>query len=232
MTIEIFASSSDGNCSYIEKPSTNIIIDCGLKIQDMKRCLNHSLSSIDGCLISHSHKDHCKSAKHLLQHGVNIYCTRETADEIGIQGHRVRIIEPSKSFSLKDWTIKPFKLKHDVMNVGFLMQYKNEEKGIYITDTPYTSYKFPALDFIIIECNYVLKDFDQSNINSYLKKRIISNHMSMESLVKMLKNNNLSRLKEIHLIHLSSTNSHENKIKSEIQSITGIPVYVAKEKVT
>ncbi|HDB8933588.1 TPA: hypothetical protein O7L22_002822, partial [Staphylococcus aureus] len=49
---------------------------------------------------------------------------------------------------------------------------------------------------------------------------------SLEHAIGMLKANDLTRLEEIHLIHLSSQNSNAKYIKREIQKVTGVPVYV------
>ncbi|GAB5829306.1 TPA: hypothetical protein O2V65_002656 [Staphylococcus aureus] len=54
----------------------------------------------------------------------------------------------------------------------------------------------------------------------------MESHFSLEHAIGMLKANDLTRLEEIHLIHLSSQNSNTKYIKSEIQKVTGVPVYV------
>ncbi|HCY0691749.1 TPA: MBL fold metallo-hydrolase, partial [Staphylococcus aureus] len=56
--------------------------------------------------------------------------------------------------------------------------------------------------------------------------RIMESHFSLEHAIGMLKANDLTRLEEIHLIHLSIQNSNAKYIKSEIQKVTGVPVYV------
>jgi hypothetical protein len=50
--------------------------------------------------------------------------------------------------------------------------------------------------------------------------------MSIEGLKRLLWINDTTRLKGIHLLHLSDSNSDEKLFKEEIQKLTGKPVYV------
>ena len=54
----------------------------------------------------------------------------------------------------------------------------------------------------------------------------MQSHFSLEHAIGMLKANDLSNLEEIHLIHLSSNNANAEQIKTSIQEVTGVPVYV------
>ena len=57
-----------------------------------------------------------------------------------------------------------------------------------------------------------------------LQKKLIDDDLSYQDFLRA---NDLSRVKEIHLLHLSDRNSSANCFKKEIQSLTGKPVYVA-----
>lgn len=50
--------------------------------------------------------------------------------------------------------------------------------------------------------------------------------MSLEHLKDMLNANDLSNLQQIFLLHLSDNNSDEQQIKTEIERLTGVEVYV------
>ena len=54
----------------------------------------------------------------------------------------------------------------------------------------------------------------------------MKSHMSLEHLVDMLRANDLGRLRQIYLIHLSQNNSNAQQMKEEIQRQTGAEVYV------
>jgi phosphoribosyl 1,2-cyclic phosphodiesterase len=60
-----------------------------------------------------------------------------------------------------------------------------------------------------------------------LKTRILKSHFSLKNVKKFLLANDLSRVKEIWLIHLSDGNSDAELFKREIQELTGKMVFVA-----
>ena len=60
-----------------------------------------------------------------------------------------------------------------------------------------------------------------------LKNRLLKSHMSLETCKEFLKANDLSRVQEIWLIHLSDGNSDSARFKREIQALTGKAVTIA-----
>ncbi len=103
-------------------------------------------------------------------------------------------------------------------------------KVLYVTDTKYLKYKFNGITHMMLEVNYIYEQIQENikngSVHSTLANRIMESHFSLEHAIGMLKANDLTRLEEIHLIHLSSQNSNAKYIKSEIQKVTGAPVYV------
>jgi len=59
-----------------------------------------------------------------------------------------------------------------------------------------------------------------------LKKRILKSHFSLENVKEFLKANDLSRVQEIWLLHLSDGNSDAERFKREIQELTGKMVFI------
>jgi phosphoribosyl 1,2-cyclic phosphodiesterase len=95
----------------------------------------------------------------------------------------------------------------------------------------YCRYKFPQITHWIVECNYIKEIIDEnvelSALNITLRNRIIKNHMSLETLKDMLRANDLTYTKEIMLMHLSDRNSDADRMKKEIQQLTGKVVTIA-----
>ena len=179
-----------------------------------------------------SHGDHSKAAKDLMGAGVDVYCSAGTAEALGLESHRLNIIKARQQFTLGDWTVLPFGVEHDAAEpLGFLLA-ADGEKLLYATDTFYIRYRFPGLTHILLEVNFA-QDILDANVESGLspahRRRVMRSHMSLETAKDFLRANDLSKVREIWLCHLSDGNSDEERFKREIQSTTGKPVYVARK---
>lgn len=64
------------------------------------------------------------------------------------------------------------------------------------------------------------------DIQGNLANRIIQSHMSIDTVEEFLEANDLSKLQQVYLLHLSDNNSNANKFKDRIQKKTGAEVYV------
>ena len=78
----------------------------------------------------------------------------------------------------------------------------------------------------MIECNYdesILKRrYENGYVSKLQYKRLYNSHMSLESCIKFLKANDLSRLKEVYLMHLSDKNSNEQGFKRKNTRNNGV----------
>ncbi|GAB2558364.1 MBL fold metallo-hydrolase [Gracilibacillus alcaliphilus] len=194
--------------------------------------LNFQTSDIAGCLISHEHKDHCMAVQDVLRTGIDTYMSAGTAETIGITHHRIKPIKALESFEVGTWKIMPFNVEHDVAEpLGFLLANRAGEKLLFATDTYYIRYRFRGLTHLLIECNYSKAILDQNIIDGVvpkvMRKRLIQSHMSLENLIDFLTANDLSKIQEIHLLHLSDTNSDEALFKRTVQKLTGKLVFIA-----
>lgn len=227
MKINIIASGSQGNTILISHNGYHLLLDAGVKIDKLRKALLNlhlRLTSIDAVLISHSHDDHSSTVKDLWQVGIECFMAKETAQAINFDSHRLRVIEAHKQFSIGPWTILPFDLIHDVPNLGFLIAIDNK-KVLYAIDTPSINYLFNDLTHILIECNYdikMLKDnFCNGEINGALRLRILRNHMNLNGVKLFLIANDLNKIEEIYLLHISKQNGDPKIFKDEIQRLTG-----------
>jgi phosphoribosyl 1,2-cyclic phosphodiesterase len=229
--ITALASSSKGNCYRVTDGVTPILLECGITYRDIQKGLNFQMSSIAGCLVTHEHGDHCKSIKDVMKAGIDVYASKGTIETLNISGHRIKPVKAREQFQLGTWTILPFEVEHDVSEpIGFLLANQQGEKLLFATDTYYIRYKFKGLTHIMVEANYSM-DILNENITAgtvpmVMKKRVRKSHFSLENVKEFFKANDLSKVQEIWLLHLSDTNSNADLFKKEIQELTGKMVFI------
>lgn len=231
MEIKILGSGSSGNAYKIDDGGAPLLLEAGIRYKELQRGLDFKVSSLAGCLISHSHLDHCKSAKDLIKAGVDVYMPQATKDALGLTGHRVHVINERSLFNIGLWVVRPFDVRHDVGALGFLLAHQSGEKICYITDSMYSPYTFTGVTRWLIEVNYDTETIKQNVAENVIDrehyKRVIRSHCSLETAVELLKANDLSKTVEIIAIHLSNENANEERIKTTLQQTTGKPVYIA-----
>lgn len=230
MEIEIYASGSSGNCYMIKNGRGSIMLDCGLPFREMQRKIGFTIP--DAVLVTHEHQDHAKAIRDLARIGVDCYMTDGTAKQISAGSHhRIHIIKPRQMIDLGVYKISAFETQHDAAEpVGFIVE-DSEDKLLYATDTFYIRYQFKGLTKLMVECNHSYdildKNVEAGYLDARLRDRLIKSHFSLENLKEFLKANDLSKVTEIWLIHLSDANADEKLFKREIAALTGKPVYVA-----
>jgi phosphoribosyl 1,2-cyclic phosphodiesterase len=235
MNFKPVASSSRGNCYLLESPGVpSLLIEAGIPVKAVREALGFTLSDIAGCLISHEHGDHSKGVKDLLKAGVDVYTSQETAAALGISDHHRHVVISSEHvYSMWDWKVLPFGLHHDVPCHGFMIASPDGDRLLFIPDTSYIRNRFAGINIIAIEANYVADQLSENihkgAVPASLGHRVRRNHMSLDSVIAMLKANDLSACREIWLLHLSDQNSDEARMVRAVQKATGIPCRACAE---
>ena len=231
LTFTPIASGSTGNCYRLENGTDTLILEAGLHIRRIQEGFDFKLSEVAGCLITHEHQDHAKSAGRLMACAVDCYMTRGTADALRLTGHRLHIVEPGKQFTVGPFSVVPFAAEHDAAEpVGFLIA-AGEEKLLFVTDSYFIRQKFRGLTKIAIECNYD-SDIMAANVDAGLypvaaRDRVYGAHMSLATCEEFLQAQDLSKVEAIYLLHLSDANSDAVEFKKQIEEATGNPVHIA-----
>jgi phosphoribosyl 1,2-cyclic phosphodiesterase len=228
MIITVLASSSKGNASTVTDGDTTLLLDAGIKAREIRR--KSGFAKIDGALITHSHNDHSKAAGSLIKVGVDVYTGADTAIACNLTGHRLHVLEPLKTVKIGSFDVFPFDVHHDVPNFGYLITAANGDRLLYATDTYYIKYVFPGLSHVMLECNFdsetLQRNVGDGIVPPMLAKRLHKSHMSLETVALTLKAWDLSKLRQVYLIHLSDGNSDAARIKRAIQALTGAEVYI------
>lgn len=233
MNIKVIASGSGGNAYIVSDGVTSLLLDAGVPIDRIRKACGFKLHLVAACLITHEHGDHAKAAQNVAKAGVDVYATSGTIDACGLIGHRIKDIQAHCPFGVGTFTVYPFDVQHDAAEpVGFLIDsWKTGERVLYATDTYYIKYRFDGMTHVMIECNY-----DQNIINHRVRdgslsvdlaKRIVKSHMSLDAVIGFLRANDLSSVRQVYLLHLSSDNSDAERFKRDVQRVTGAEVYIA-----
>lgn len=157
--------------------------------------------------------------------------TRGTSKAKNIQSHRLYSVKAKQETRIGTWSILPFEIEHDAAEpVGFLLKSTQGYKVLYLTDTKFCKYSFKGLTHLMLEVNYIYEkmreNVQKGFIHQGLANRIMDSHFSLEYALKLLRVNDLTHLQQIHLIHLSNTNSDAELIKEQVQEVSGVPVYI------
>lgn len=229
--IKALASSSKGNCYRVTDGRTPLLLECGINYKDIQKGLDFQMSSIAGCLVTHEHNDHVKSIKDVLKAGIDLYGSKGTFETLTITHHRLKPVKAREQFQIGTWTILPFEVEHDVSEpIGYLLANQQGEKLLFATDTYYIRYKFKGITHFMVECNYSLEILNENVaaglIDKGRKKRLMRSHFSLENVKEFFKANDLSKVQEIWLLHLSDSNSDADLFKREIQELTAKMVFV------
>lgn len=231
MEILSLASGSSGNAYLIGNSKGKFLIEAGIPWKRIQTATGFRTNDIQFALVSHAHGDHSKYVKDVIKAGIDVYSSEECFRELNLSGHRVHPVEAMKQFTIGTYTIMPFDLEHDIRCFGFLIHdSETDKKLVFITDSFYCKYCFSGINIAMIEINYS-KDILNANVASgrlhkSLKTRLLRSHMSLENAIEFFKANDLSKLEEIWLLHLSDQNSNAEQFKTEIEKLTGIPVKV------
>lgn len=242
MNFTPLASSSKGNAYLVQCAGVGpLLLECGIPIKQLRERLYFGLSNLSGCLVSHEHGDHSRAVKDLIKAGVDVFTSQETAGALDVLSHyRVRFITSGQTFTvdppennLNSWVVLPFDLHHDVPTQGFFLKAPDGERLLFIPDTSYIRNRFEGINILAIECNHIAdllsNNIQKGHIPAIVGRRVRRNHMSLERVINMLKANDLSRCREIWLLHLSDGNSDEARMIRAVQEATGIPCHSASE---
>lgn len=235
MKVIILGSNSSGNCYILDADSEALIIEAGIRVSEVKKALRFNVSKVVGAVITHEHNDHAGYVKELTATGIMVLALEEvfTAKGISETASFTKRILPGKGYKVGNFKVLPFAVNHDVPCVGYLIEHPDMGKLLFVTDTMMLEYTFSGLNHILIEANYADSILDENIesgvVPSFFRERLMKSHMEIETTKEVLQSNDLSTVRNIVLIHLSSGNSHVERFTEEITKATGKPVFAAKK---
>lgn len=219
MRIQVLASGSKGNSTFIESGNTKILIDVGINYTRIKKSLDKigvDVNSLDGLIISHTHSDHIGGLSSVIKKiGVNVFIKEELYSEIRkiVPDENITLIEEN-NITIGDLDIEIINASHDVPAFGFVIS-GDDKKVLYLTDTGYINRRYykklEDMDAYIIESNHDEKMLMEGPYPYILKQRVISDkgHLSNKYTGSFLNKEIGAKTKYIILAHLSENNNTE-----------------------
>lgn len=234
MEFKIVESSSKGNSYILDGKNSALLIECGVTFKKMQRMIGYQIKKIDGCLVTHEHGDHTKFANQFVGRGIKIYGSKGTIDKLNINSPKMIPIENNRVFGVGEFDIMPFDVRHPAEEpFGYLISHPELGKALFAIDTFYIPYRFNDLNHIFVEANYeqAMIDYnvEQGMLHPLVRKRTMSGHMEINTLLDMLRSNDMSSVQEIVLLHLSNMNSNKDSFINQVETATGVPTVVAEK---
>jgi len=237
--IQLYSCSSGNLYEIIASNGNRLLIEAGVTWSKLQKALNYNVNNIGGCLISHEHLDHSKAVVDVMRAGIDVYASRGTFEALGIKKNerRAKIVESKTLIRLKDFDVLCFDTKHDATEpLGFIVREKTtNEYLLFATDTSHIKQRFKLpFSIIAIECSYdkeILQHrVNTKDINESVAKRLLTSHMEKQETLRYLQQFvDLSKCREINLLHMSKDNIDKAQAKTEFEQKLFIETKVVRD---
>ena len=175
---------------------------------------------VKGVLLTHAHQDHMRCLYPAITRcRCSVYCTMGVMTQLlqrcrissRIRDHHVPIFKEIP-FRVLDMEITPFETKHDVKSVGFSIEYEGE-RFVVGSDmgsiTPRAAHYMSQANYLMIECDYVLKKLEEGGYSEFLKNRVKKDdgHLDNAVAAQFVAEHYHEGLHNVFLCHLSEKNN-------------------------
>ncbi len=226
--IQHYSGSSGNLYEIISNNGDRLIIDPGVTWKKLQTALKHDLSNIVGALCSHNHSDHSKSVREVMRAGIDVYASAGTIFALGIENERrARHVTGTRRHAWcipgGGFEITCFDVHHDAEEPLLFTIECDDDWMLFATDTNHITQRFKIpFDIIAIECSYdkdILEErMDTNDIDEALAKRLLNSHTEKQNTMRYLTDYcDLSKCREIHLLHMSRDNIDAEKTRKEFQ---------------
>ena len=225
MKFEPLISSSHGNVYIVSDGNTRILLECGVTHKQLQKLCGFQTTSFDACIISHEHKDHSTAVKQILKSGVDVYMSNGTAAALELPEELLELaleMVAGEQFTVGSIDVLPFATFHDANEpLGFVMQSRVDgDIFAYAIDTVNIPYNFPGVNLLAVEANFEQATLDRcQRMPDKVRHRIANTHMEIDVLCNCLQRMDLSRCRELYLLHLSDATSHEGHFINKVERV-------------
>jgi phosphoribosyl 1,2-cyclic phosphodiesterase len=215
-------SSSKGNVYIVSDSQTRILLECGVTHKKLQQMCGFHTTEFDACIISHEHKDHSTAVKQIITSGVDVYMSNGTAAALELPEKLLDLAHEmvaGEQFTVGTIDVLPFPTLHDAKEpLGFVMQSRLDGDILaYAIDTVNLPYNFPGVNLLAVEANFEQATLERcERMPEKVRHRIANTHMEIDVLCRCLQRMDLSRCRELYLLHLSDATSHEGHFINKV----------------
>ena len=250
---QCLGSGSSGNCCYLGSDKAGLLIDAGIKPDEVEITLASNgvrMNHIKGILLTHDHTDHVKYVYQFLRKHkhIKVFCTNRVLNGLlrrhniskRIKDYHIPVFKEIP-FNILDFEITAFEVFHDgTDNVGFSIVH-GDKSFVLATDLGTVSERarhyMSLANYLVIEANYDRPMLLAGSYPEYLKARIMTDHghMDNEHTAAFLAEIVRPELKYIFLCHLSQDNNTPEKAFEVVRAALekkGLKVGTASESIS
>jgi len=218
MRIVVLGSGSDGNAVLVLSGATALLLDCGLSARQTKLRMESAglgTEDLSGIVISHGHGDHIKGLKVLGPSlSCPVYATSEAMSHAKLNGNISSWVPMEKEgeFRVGSFLCRPFSLPHDVVNVGFRVEWEGKSMAM-ATDlgraTTLVRTAMSDCNVVLLEYNHDVDLLRDSPYPPQLRQRIAGahGHLNNDQAARLAQEVITGRTQELVLMHLSRKNN-------------------------
>ena len=211
--VKTIGSGSSGNAYILECNNESLILECGVNWKEILKGLNYDLTNVQGCLVSHIHKDHSLSISNALKHALSVY----SCEEVESNHPNVKTLQKGKKTAIGGFVAQPIPLKHSVECYGFLIEHEEFGRLVFATDCSSFPFRLKEINHFLIECNYSNDIIIDNLCNDELSRSMYENHLEINDCIDALKRNYSAKLQNVVLLHLSSSNADPVEFRERIR---------------
>lgn len=220
-----FGSGSSGNSCYIGTRRGGVIVDAGVRAEDITEALRHAgigMEKVKAVLLTHDHTDHSKYVYTLLRTNkhLKLYCTNRVLNALlrrhniskRVKDYHVPVFKEFE-FQVAGFTVTAFDVPHDAAdNAGFHFQIEDRH-FVIATDmgsvTERADHYMRLANYLVIEANYDSGMLARGPYPEYLKARIRTDHGHLDNAdcAAFLSFWAPGNLRHVFLCHLSKDNN-------------------------
>ena len=232
MILKCMGSGSSGNgYALILDDGEILLLECGVPGMEMKRAIDFQIGNVVGCLLTHSHLDHCGRIKDYLHSAIRVYASDEvSADILTVTGEKTAALSRMKRHRIGNFNVVPFRVPHNETECdGWLIEHDEFGRLLFITDAEYCPKNFSnmGINYALVECNYS----EDYVVEAENRRHVLLGHMELQTCKRLIRSLDSASLRSVGLLHLSSSNGDPERFKKEVREIVDcdVDVWVAEE---